>query len=327
MPNGVSETRTWNDVLTTTMAEFENTIEDQIFDDTPLLSYFNGKLGRVIRGAKSPKKTHTGGETIVKQVMFNKNTTISSYDGADIIDTSLQDVATIARFEWKNYAGTIAITGVDRRKNNGEAAMVNLLEARRNQAILSLQEDLSIGAFADGTGNGGKDLTGLAAIVDSSSTLAGLAPGTYPTWASDVNASVGSYAAGGKDAMRTQMNTITFGNRRPDIIITTQSVFEFIEKAEDTKERFVNQEDLKTGFDNIWFKRTPVFFDRDCPTGLLYQLNSDVLNWDVHVDADFSMGPFVSPENQDVSVAKIIFMGNLTTNNRRKLGVLKGITA
>ena len=78
---------------------------------------------------------------------------------------------------------------------------------------------------------------------------------------------------------------------------------------------------------NLTFKGIPVIFDRDCTSGYMYFLNSNNINLVVHQDADFSTGPFVTPENQDVSTAMVLFQGNLTTNNRRKLGVLTGITA
>jgi hypothetical protein len=59
----------------------------------------------------------------------------------------------------------------------------------------------------------------------------------------------------------------------------------------------------------------------------MYILNSKYLSFVVHKDADFSTGPFITPENQDVSTAMILFQGNLTTNNRRMHSVLSGITA
>ena len=78
---------------------------------------------------------------------------------------------------------------------------------------------------------------------------------------------------------------------------------------------------------NLTFKGVPVIFDRDCPSGNMYFLNSKYINLVVHRDADMSTGPFVTPENQDVSTAQILFQGNMTVNNRRMHGVMTGITA
>lgn len=65
MGTGLVETRTWNDVLTTTLANYRKQLIDNIFDVYPLLSWLNGKLGIAMRGA-SVKRVIEGGESIVK---------------------------------------------------------------------------------------------------------------------------------------------------------------------------------------------------------------------------------------------------------------------
>lgn len=234
---------------------------------------------------------------------------------------------TVAVYNWKQYAATVGITGLEKRSNSGEEAMINLLEAKTKQAEMTLRDKLSVDAFGDGTGNGSKVLTGLAAIVSATATVGGLAPSTYAWWASTVTGSVGSFAAGGLAAMRTLYNTLSIGNDRPDFLVTTQSVFESYEAVLQPQERFTNTKTADAGFQNLAFKGMPITFDRDCTSGYMYMLNSAYLNFVVHKDADFKTTEFVSPEDKDVSSAKILFQGNLTTNNRRMLGVLQGITA
>lgn len=252
---------------------------------------------------------------------------MKSYAGAESLDTTLQEGMTIGRYNWKQYAVSVGITGLEKRNNQGEAAMINLLSSKAKQAEMSLRDRMSVDSFADGTGNGSKNLTGLAAIVSATATVGGIAPATYTWWKSDVTSSAGSFAATGIDKMRTTFNNITFGNDKPDFCVTTQSVYEFYEKALQPQERFSSNTTADAGFMNLTFKGVPIVFDRDCTSGYMYFLNSKYLSFVVHKDADFSTGPFVTPENQDVSTAMILFQGNLTTNNRRKLGVITGITA
>ena len=323
---GVSETRTYDAVLTTTLANYRKQLVDNIFDDYPFLSYLNGKLGKAMRGS-SVKRTVDGGESIVEHLLYGMNSTVKSYAGAEPLDTTLQDGMTIARYNWKQYAASIGITGLEKRNNQGEAAMINLLSSKAKQAEMSLRDRMSVDSFADGTGNGAKNLTGLAALISTSTTVGGISPTTYTWWQANVNASGGSFAAGGIDAMRTTMNNITFGNDKPDLIITDQTTFEYYEKALQPQERFNSNTVADAGFMNLTFKGVPIVFDRDCTSGYMYFLNSKYLSFVVHKDADFSTGPFVTPENQDVSTAMILFQGNLTTNNRRKLGVIQGFTA
>lgn len=323
---GVSETRTWNDVLTTTLANYRKQMVDNIFDDYTLLSYLNGKLGKAMRGS-SVKRSVDGGESIVEHLLYEKSSAVKSYSGAETLDTTLQDGMTIARYAWKQYAASIGITGLDKRNNQGEAAMINLLSAKAKQAEMSLRDTMSVDAFGDGTGNGSKALTGLAALVSTTATVGGIAPATYTWWQGNVTTSAGSFAASGIDTMRTTFNNITFGNDKPDFIVTDQTTFEYYEKALQPQERFNSNTVADAGFLNLTFKGVPVLFDRDCTSGYMYFLNSKYLSFVVHKDADFSTGPFVTPENQDVSTAMILFQGNLTTNNRRKLGVIQGFTA
>lgn len=323
---GLSETRVWDALLTTTLANYRKTLVDNIFDNYPFLSYLNGKLGTALRGG-SIKRTVAGGESIVEHLLYELNSTVKSYSGAETLDTTLQEGMTIARYSWKQYAVSVGITGLEKRNNNGEQAMINLLSSKMKQAEMSLRDKMSVDSFADGTGNSSKNLTGLAAVVSATTTLGGLAVASYPWWVASVTGTAGSFAATGIDKMRTSFNTVSFGNDKPDIIITDQNVYEYYEKALQPQERFQSNTAADAGFQNLTFKNVPMMFDRDCTSGYMYFLNSNALSFVVHQDADFSTGPFVTPENQDVSTAMILFQGNLTCNNRRKLAVITGITA
>lgn len=322
---GISETRTYDSLLTTTLANYQKKMYDNIFDVYPFLSWLNGSLGTALRG-DTVKRVLDGGETIVEHLLYGTNSTAKSYSGAESLDTTLQEGHTIARYNWKQYSASIGITGIERRNNQGESAMINLLGAKATQAEMSLRDKMSVSAFADGTGNGGKDLTGLNAIVLSSGTLGGINSSTYTWWKSTQTVG-GSFAAQGLADMRTLFNTLSHGNDKPNGIFTTQSVYEFYEASLQPQERYINVKAANSGFETLNFKGVPIFFDRDCTSGYLYMLNSKYINFNVHKDADMKTGPFVTPENQDVSTAMILFQGNLSTNNRRKLGVLTGITA
>ena len=113
---GVSETRVIDSVLTTTLAEYGNQLKDNIFDTYPLLSWLNGKLGEALRGS-SVKRTIDGGESIVEQLLYEMNSTVDSYSGYEALDTTPQEGLTIARYNWKQYSGSISISGLEERSN------------------------------------------------------------------------------------------------------------------------------------------------------------------------------------------------------------------
>ena len=255
---GIAESRTWDSLLTTTLSNYRETLVDNIFDSYPFLSYINGKLGDAVRGG-SVKRVLDGGESIVEQILYGMNSTVKSYSGYESLDVTPQEGHTIARFSWKQYSGSITINGLEERSNKGEARMINLLEAKAKQTEMTLRDKLSQGAFSDGTGNGGKDLTGLAAIISSSGTLGGLSATTYPWWASTASTS-SSFAANGISTMRTMFNTISFGNDKPDAIFTTQTNYEYYEGVLQPQERFTNTKAADAGFVNLTFKGVPLYF-------------------------------------------------------------------
>lgn len=323
--SGIAETRTYDALLTTTLANYREKLEDNIFDNYPLLSYMNGRLGEAMRG-NSVKRVEDGGESIREQLLYGMNSTANSYSGYGILDTTPQEGLTIARYNWKQYDVSITISGLEERSNSGESRILNLLESKTRQAEMSLKDRLSRNAFGDGTGNAGLDLTGLAALVSASSTLGGLAPGTYDWWKSTVT-SGGSFAAQGLADMRTTFNTLSQGNDRPDFIVTDQATYEYYETALQPQERYNDTRVANSGFTSLTFKGVPVLFDRDCTAGYIYMLNSQYLNYVVHGQADLAIQPFIKPTNQDAKTAHILLQANMTTGNRRKLGVITGVTA
>jgi hypothetical protein len=58
----------------------------------------------------------------------------------------------------------------------------------------------------------------------------------------------------------------------------------------------------------------------------IYFVNSESVDWVTDSQTDFITTDFVRPENQDAKVAQILWMGQAGVNNRRKNGVLFGIS-
>ena len=76
------------------------------------------------------------------------------------------------------------------------------------------------------------------------------------------------------------------------------------------------------------FKGARWIWDDFCTSGNVYILNRNHVMLFVHAAANFAQTDegFQKPIDQDALSAQILFMGNLATNNRRKLGKLTGVT-
>ena len=80
------------------------------------------------------------------------------------------------------------------------------------------------------------------------------------------------------------------------------------------------------GFRNLTFKGIPVIYGNQIGSGLMFGLNMNYLKLYVDSATDFITTDFISPSNQTVKVAYILWRGNLSTNNRRRHFKLTGIS-
>jgi len=307
----------FDSLLSTTLANYRDQLTDNIFTARPLTNHLmeNGRVRML-----------DGGTKIVEPLIYGQNDTVGSYAGYDSISLTAQEGISAAEFEWRQYAASIAISGIEEAKNNGEAAIVNLLEAKIMQAEESMRESFNQMFFADGTGNSGKDWNGLGNLVDATTAVGGIDPtATGNSW-------WGSYEEGTAGAlsladMATAYNSVSVGNDHPDMVLTTQALFEKYESLLQPQLRYTDAKTADAGFQNLLFKSAPVVYDVHASAGTMFFINSKYLTLVGHSGKWFSQTEFVRPENLDAQYALIMCYGNLTVRNRAKQGKLTGRTA
>lgn len=302
-------------LLATTVANYRKTLTDNVFNARPL-TYFLMDKGRI--------RMLNGGTNIVEPLIYGENTTVSSYSGYDTISLTPQSGITAAEFDWKQYAASVAISGIEEAKNNGEQAMVNLLEAKIMQAEESMKEGFNSMFFGDGTGNSGKNWSGLGNLIESGNSVGGIDGATETWWNSYEQNTAGALTLA---QMATAYNTVSVGNDHPDMLLTTQTLFEKYESLLQPQLRYTDTKTADAGFQNLLFKAAPVAYDVDCPAGNMFFLNSKYLTLVGHSDKWFEVTPFVRPENLDARYSVIMCYGNLTIRNRKRQGKLTGKTA
>lgn len=295
---------------------------------------------------KHNKVTKRGGQKILEPLMKAKSTAVGSYSGYDTLDIAPQEGLTQAEFNWKWYYGTVAFSNPELLQNRGDAQKIDLMEARFQQAKMSLADAMGADMFLDGTGNGSKDILGLALLVDSAGTLGNIARSTDTYWASQETAAGGVLGIAGSTGMRRMYNDCSLGRGRqtPDVIVTTQIGYEAYEALMDPYMRFTNNGEQNVGYrnQNLRFRNASMFWDDYCQSGVMYFLNRDFLRLVVMDQrgeggvstrddgkgdrGDFRVGPFEQPINQDSKVAKFFWGGNFVISNCARQGKLTGLT-
>jgi len=304
-------------LLSTTLANYRDQLTDNVFTDRVLTNHLMQK-GRI--------RMLNGGTKIVEPLIYGQNSTVASYSGYDTIALTAQTGITAAEYEWKQYAASIAISGIEEAKNNGEQEIINLLEAKIMQAEESMREGFNTMFFADGTGNSGKDWNGLGNIVESGNSVGGINSATAGNeyWRSYEENTAGALTLA---QMATAYNTVSVGNDHPDMILTTRTLFEKYEALLQPQLRYTDSKTADAGFQNLLFKAAPVMYDTGCTAGVFYFLNSKYITLVGHSDKWFSQTSFISPEDTDARYALIMCYGNLTVRNRAKQGKLTAKTA
>lgn len=302
-------------LLSTTLNNYRRELEDNVFSARPLTAWLT-KRGNM--------RMINGGAKIVTPLIYGQNEAASSYSGYDVLDVTPSEGISAAEYEWKQFAATIAISGIEEAMNNGEAEVIDLLESKIMQAEETIAEKFDLMFMLDGTGNGGKDWNGLGKLVDATSTVGNINSTTHAWWRSYVEATAGALTIA--DLTKTY-NTVSRGNDHPDLILTTQVLFEKYESLLQPQMRYTDTETGDGGFQNLLFKGAVMMFDANVPAGVVYVLNSKYLKLVGHSNKWFSPTPFIRPNDMDARYSQILCYGNLTVSNRARQGKLTGRTA
>lgn len=316
----------FDQILSTTLRNYRGTLEDNFFNAMPLLFWLK---------SKERKDVIDGGESIVVPLMYSNNDTAQSYDGLEPLNVAAQNGITAAKYEWKQVAASITISRKQQRQNSAEAKIVGLLEGKIKQAELSMMDVVSVMLFADSTGNAGKDIHGLQALIaniPSTGVVGGIDRATNVWWRN--TAVIGTKASVAFDnlvlKMRNVYNTTSKGKDHPDLIMSDQASFEGYEGQLVQNERFIDKETGDAGFTNLKFKGAVCMFDDAAPAtstlGNMYFINSKYMSWTVDKETDFISSDFVRPNNQDGKTAQILLMANLVISNAVRNGVIYSIS-
>lgn len=299
------------------LAKFRKTLEDNFSQKNILMMKLKEK-GSV--------KGEDGGQKIVQPLLVGASSTVKSYNGLEELDLAGQEGITCGEWEWKENAGTLILSQREIDINSGETQIFKLLDAKMKQLDLSIRANMATQLFSDGTGNGGKDITGLKALVAATGTYAGIARSTDTYWQASVDST--GEALSIADMTSMVLNSQSGGlDGKTNLIVTTSTLWAKYSSLVQPAYRIEDQKLASMGWDNLNFMGVPVLWDQYCQATRMYFLDTDFIEFVYHNNANFKqIGP-IQPAKQTATVYIIRHMGNLTTSNCRKQGLLDGKTA
>ncbi len=253
-------------------------------------------------------------------------------NGSAITTLTPQDSETSVRYPWAQDYGTISISLTEEKKNQGRGKLIDILNQKIDDAMTSLKDLLNTQLLATAPAAGSKDPISLTEIVQTTPATSparvasiGNISGTAQSWWRNRATNGGAFSV---SDMNTMYNTVSDGTDFPQMLLTSQTVFEYYENSQVGQIRYSDTKTADAGFQNLLFKQTPILWDPLIGiTDSMYFLNFKYLRLAMMTGMDFMTTDFVEPDNQAAKTAKILFMGNLTCTARRRQGTLYSITA
>lgn len=276
--------------------------------------------------------TEDGGLEIVEPLRFAKNTTVGSFDGYDLLDTTPQDVLTSIRVPWAQDYATVSISWTEEKKNQGRGRLLNLLNQKIDDAMDTIKDLVNIQLTAVAPAAGSKDPISISEVIQSTPTSSparvasiGNISGTTNTWWRNKATNGGAFSV---SDMNTMYNQVSDGVDFPTILLTSSTVYEYYENSQVGQIRYSDTKMADAGFQNLLFKQTPILWEPLIgTTDSMYFLNLKYLRLSLMKGADFITTDFIEPDNQAAKVAKVLAMLNLVCSSRRRQGTLYSITA
>jgi hypothetical protein len=313
-----------SEIITTTLRNRTGKLADNVSDNNAILYRLKQ------RGRSRPA---SGGRTLVQELAYAENSTFMWYSGYDPLDVSASDVITAAEFDWKQCAVAVTISGLEQLQNAGKEKILDLMESRIDVAEKTMSNQISLGAYADGTGNGGKEIGGLQHLVNvtNTGTVGGINGNTYSFWRNYARDSSNNSVTLSATTIQSEWNIVysnlVRGTDKPDLIMVDNTQWLYYLSSLQSIQRITNEKMASAGFMNLKYMDADVVLDGgqggNVPTGYAYFLNSDYIHYRPHSDRNMVViGGERMNTNQDAIVKLIGWAGNMTASNRSLQGVL-----
>ena len=285
-----------SEIITTTLRNRSRALADNVSNHNPLLN----------RMRERGNLTQVTGRDIVRELEYADNSTVSFYNGYEILDTSPSDVLTAAVFDYKQLAGNVTISGREQIQNSGEQQLINLLEARIGNLERSMENSLASSLFSDGTGSSSKEIGGLQLVVADAGTgtVGGINSSTF-TFFQNKEATATSSAFSTAN-IQSDMNGLYIqlvrGTDAPDLVVAGSTPYTTYLSTLQALQRVADSRLADLGFTAVKYLNSDVVYDSNCAATRMYFLNTNYLRLETAAGRDFVPGEAKESINQDATV-------------------------
>jgi hypothetical protein len=251
------------------------------------------------------------------------------YSGYETLDSDPTDDVTAAEYDWKMLESHLRISQEELLKNSGDSAKVSLIATKASIMQKTMLEFMASGLYSDGTAATGmlttKQITGLGAILSTTSTYGNLAVADFPEWVATVltHTTPGTSRALSLYLLQTLFGTLSYDGEKPGLGLLKQDLYNILWSQYQPHQRLMSEEMSSLGFKNILeFNGIPMIVDSHMESGAVYMLNENHVFMCVHKDRNLVKQTFEKLETTDSMLYRLYWMGNLICSNRRFQGKL-----
>ena len=323
-----------SDIIATNIQSRTGELADNVTNNNALLRRLKDR-GNV--------KTFSGGNVILQEIMYTDTATdnTNSYSGYEVLNVSQNSPISAAQFSITQYAAAVSISGLEMIQNSGKEAIIDLLDGRMSVAEAQLANRISGDIYLDGTGNSGKNITGLGAAVPdapATGTYGGINRATWAFWRSVSYSGVtDGTAAVSASNIQKYMDSVAVqlirGTDKPDLIVCDNNYYSLYLQSLQAIQRITDggNSSAGSGFASLKYYGAGMASDvvldggigNDATANHMWFLNTKYMMFRPHVDRNFvPIGGERQAVNQDAIVKLIGWAGNLTSSGPQFNGVL-----
>ena len=280
---------------------------------------------------KSTQRTYPGGTFVRTGLEISKDESgqtggaIEGRGGFNVTEIEGHDAA---QYRPRYYVQTIPLWDVDVADNGStETQFWNYVSQTISIHMKYMRERFSRHMYSKG-GNS-LQINGLGDIFDNTSVFGNIDRSKFDWWRSWIFANANPRAATLRQ-LGTLISRISDGDIKPDILLTSDDMFDRYEELIEPKERYENTYLARMGFNNLSYRGVPIVPDKNIDVDgpnrhKVYALNFDHIFWTSHEQFNMKKRDWlILPKNLGQFMV-IIWFGNIMPNSLRRQGMVSDL--